>query len=600
MAEISKNQQLEVSKYIQETFDMYVELSASRREVLFEIYEAYRTFKSEKSADWSTAFKVNKAHEVVNKVLPRIIAKNPRWLVSARTDEFIAEDRQLTWQERQQRIKEQQNMAEWVQDYLTYIFDRYNLKEPIRLWAKSFLTYGNWYAKVKYKYETTRVRGENGIEEKITWEYPTIDAKSWTDVYVDPRYVLLEDMPCVIEVTENVRFHDLKRKEDKYFNLDIIEGLPTTKEFQEDPNSSKAKIYEITGIPMDNAKNGVDKNSLTLRTFYGKYLLEGEDDEKLYRVSTVNDMIVIEFEEITCIPFEDIKAFDDIETHYAVWMVEPIMGLQDEMNFKKNAASEYINHWLNRSWIWSPNSWINPATLIWRPNNIITTTKDAITAEQNLREIPHRDLNPTYFQEQNDIERQIQSQTFTVDTSANKSNQALTNTATWIRVKFFESNTVIDELRKHFEEWLERLAYKLLESTFENMEDNIVIKKLDDEWFWEINKELLRDAITRYSIKVEVNSSSYDDIESRRENEIAFFNILSQAAQAGVPINFKESVTDVIGTFEKKDPSRFIFSDEELAEQQSAAQIEQPEKENIDAVSLTEEVAKWGITTWVQ
>jgi hypothetical protein len=29
-------------------------------------------------------------------------------------------------------------------------------------------------------------------------------------------------------------------------------------------------------------------------------------------------MAVIEFEEITSIPFEDIKAFDDPESHYAV------------------------------------------------------------------------------------------------------------------------------------------------------------------------------------------------------------------------------------------------------------------------------------------
>ena len=59
-----------------------------------------------------------------------------------------------------------------------------------------------------------------------------------------------------------------------------------------------------------------------MRTFYGKYELEGEEEdeeiEKLYKITTVNDMIVIEFEEITCIPFEDIKAFDDTETNNAV------------------------------------------------------------------------------------------------------------------------------------------------------------------------------------------------------------------------------------------------------------------------------------------
>jgi hypothetical protein len=37
-------------------------------------------------------------------------------------------------------------------------------------------------------------------------------------------------------------------------------------------------------------------------------------------------------------------------------MVEPILSLQEEQNFKKNSASEYVNNALNRSWIWSPNS----------------------------------------------------------------------------------------------------------------------------------------------------------------------------------------------------------------------------------------------------
>jgi hypothetical protein len=111
-------------------------------------------------------------------------------------------------------------------------------------------------------------------------------------------------------------------------------------------------------------------------------------------------------------------------------MVEPIASLQEEANFKKNSASEYINNALNRSWLWSPNSGVNPRDLVSRPNNIIATTADAITAQNNLVELPHRQLTTDYFQEQNDIERQIQNATFTVDTSSQKSQQALTNTAT--------------------------------------------------------------------------------------------------------------------------------------------------------------------------
>jgi hypothetical protein len=50
-----------------------------------------------------------------------------------------------------------------------------------------------------------------------------------------------------------------------------------------------------------------------------------------------------------------------------------------------------------------------------------------------------------------------------------------------MRIKFFESNAVIDEIRKHFEAGLERLAYKLLQEIAENIEDNMTIKQMDDE-----------------------------------------------------------------------------------------------------------------------
>ena len=600
MAKISKDQQLDAVLYIEDTFEDYKKLNQQRREELFEIYEDYRSFKQEKQAEWSSTYKVNKAHEIVNKVLPRIIAKNPRWLVNIRTDEFVAADKLLTWQAKIDRIKQLQEMANWVQDYLTYIFDRYNLKEPVRLWAKNMLIYWKSYAKIKFKYETARVREEWWeITEKVIWEYPTIDAKSWTDVYTDPRYVLLEDAPAIIEIIYNVRFADLKRKKDDYFNLDEIEWLPNENDFKEDEMWSKSRIYEITWIPVSEITWWVDKDNLTLKTFYGKYILEWEEDEKLYRITTVNDMIMIEFEEITCIPFEDIKAFDDTETSNAVWLVEPIQSLQEELNFKKNSASEYINQWLNRSYLWSPNSWVNPADLISKPNNIIATTKDAVTAQNNLIEIPHRSIPSDYFAEQNDIERQIQSQTFTVDTSVQRSQQALTNTATWARIKFFESNTVISELTNHFEEWLQRLAYKLLEVTFENMEDNIVIKKLWDEWFWEINKELLRDAFNKYSIKVEVNSSSFDDIESRREDAIAFFNMLIQWANTWVPVDFTEALKDIIWTFEKKDPDRFIKAPEVAEWAKIAWRVEWTEWEVSEAAELTEAVAQWWITAWL-
>jgi hypothetical protein len=137
------------------------------------------------------------------------------------------------------------------------------------------------------------------------------------------------------------------------------------------------------------------------------------------------------------------------------------------------------------------------------------------------------------------------------------------------------------------------------------MEDNIVIKKMWDKWYWEINKELLRDAVNRYSIKIEVNSSSFDDIESRREDSLAFANIMSLAASQWVPIDLQEVYKEVIGTFEKKDINRFIKQANPL--EQLMPQIwwqpaiwTKKEKPMTESSALTEQVAQWNITSWIK
>ena len=100
--------------------------------------------------------------------------------------------------------------------------------------------------------------------------------------------------------------------------------------------------------------------------------------------------------------------------------------------------------------------------MVSKPWNVIPTSRSIEDVQANLFEIPMRTLTSDYFQEQNDFERQIQAVTFTVDTSNPQNQQALTNTATGARIKFFESNIVIDDKRKAFERGLQRLAYKLL------------------------------------------------------------------------------------------------------------------------------------------
>ena len=614
-------EQLAAILHVSQTFDMYKNLLRDYRNRLLEVYKEYSTFKQEKIADWKTTFKVNKAHEVVNKITPRIMSKNPKWLVSNKPDILNDVYKLDNAEEQTKRMDELDIMTVAVQDYLSHIFDKYNLIEPAIMWAKNMVIYGNSFAKIKFKYEMSSTikptnkeeayideNGEEVIEvkdkekEEYVWgEHPTIEVKNWSDIFYDPRYTNFDDLPAIIEYQNGVRLADLKRSKEKYINLDKLDDITQMAPFQDDPEWYRTRLQAITGLNCQTVSEWVDKNALSLKTYYGLYEVKGE--EKMCKISIVNDIVVICIDEISQNPYELIRCFEDTETLFSWGFVEPIVGLQQELNFKKNSASEYINQALNRSFVRNPNSWINPRDLVSKPWNIIPTTRSMEEVQNGLFEIPMRTLTTDYFQEQNDFERQIQAVTFTVDTGNPNSQQALTNTATGARIKFFESNSVIDSKRKSFERWMSRLAYKLLNETFENMEDNIVIKKNGDEWYWEINKELLKNAIQKYEIRVEIGSSSYDNIEDRREDAIAKYNLWLQAKQAWVPVDLTKLFKNVMWTFEdKEDYIENIQQQQQMAQimgQQGWSPFPQPTPQADTASALTEQVAQGGITTWI-
>lgn len=567
MIKLSIAKQAEVVETIKSTFTEYEQNLAWYRERMERIYKAVSSFTGTKNQKkpWETTFKVNKAHEIENKVLPRVISRNPRWIVTYKSEDMLEQNANVD------------DMSDAIRDYLSHIFQKQDIKEMLRLWAKNMVRYGNGWAKIWYKYDISRTpekkkvtvvdelwnpvdQVQKDIKEKIADEYPNIEVKNWTDVFYDPRYLRFEDMPAVIEVSRNVRLSYFTKNRGKFMNVDELISLALN---QEDDHWYRQRVLALTGVNLS-WQSRLSRDRLDVKCYYWLYDLWNTDDrswERLYEFWTVNDTVLVYADEISVMPFEDIRCFEDTDTYFSTWFVEPIIGLQEEMNFKKNQASNYINLQLNDQWIRSPNSWIDPRKLNSAPWNIIPTTKSAQDAQANLVQIKKNQLPFEYFQEQNDFERQIQAATFTIDTAQPLSQQSLTNTATGAKIKAFENNSVMDEARKHFEEWVARLAYKLLQYTFDNLDSNVIIKKTDGTWFREINKEAMRDAIERYDIRVEAWSSSYDSEETRREVAIAQRNLATQAAQAWVPIDMKYLFEQLMGTFEGLDVKKLFKSE---------------------------------------
>lgn len=57
----------------------------------------------------------------------------------------------------------------------------------------------------------------------------------------------------------------------------------------------------------------MDKNNLTIKEYYGYY--DYGTGESLYKFTTVSDLILICIEEITQIPYEQVRAFEDTESN---------------------------------------------------------------------------------------------------------------------------------------------------------------------------------------------------------------------------------------------------------------------------------------------
>lgn len=105
---------------------------------------------------------------------------------------------------------------------------------------------------------------------------------------------------------------------------------------------------------------------------------------------------------------------------------------------------------------------------------------------------------------------------------------------------------------------MSRLGYKLLQEAYDNMEWNIRVKKKDWSGFREVNKEAFKNALSKYDIRIEAWSSSFDSVEQRRDDAIARMNLALQVAQAGVPVDLKSAYENVMSTFEWVDTTKLF------------------------------------------
>jgi len=556
---------------VKKTKTLYEQKNSKRKEQLAEIYEETMSYQGVKEADWDSVLKVNYANQVEQTVTSRITARSPKFIVSLKDSAkkiasmyYPASDKSSP--EYLRMVKQVEEWSTSIQEYLNTLFDSYYYNAALRRIAKSLVRYGNAYGMVQYQVDTYANYKEGKINRQTADEYPMLFDISWRDVWLDPRFPQIADSPAVIRTRKNVRLSELYSFDD-LFNLDEIKNMRSS------DISTRSEDQKVLSLFSDNIQENVEQNNqtsaFTVDMFYGYFSESGEvKDEKIYEIWTVNGNVCIKLKEVPKIPVNSVTCFEDPEQHYGIGYVEPILGLQREYNFKMNSSIQFINTNLNKSWFYDPASGIDPRALAnaSAPGAIIQATNGMEMALNGLREIPRSPIDSSYFSQQNEIKADIQSLSFTIDSGNPMSRAGSTDTATAVRAKFYEVSSVYSDTLKHFEEFLTRIAYDILDCVAMNAENDVVVKHLGNGDYKWAKPEVFKDGPLRYAIRVEVGSSSFDSIENRREDALAKFAVLERAAGAGVNVDFAAALKDILGTFEGINVDKYIKSDLDIGD----------------------------------
>lgn len=523
-----------------------------RKKQLETIYEAVMDYYPRKQKDYETNLKVNFANYIEQLVTARITAKAPKFIVNlAQNPREIAS---MYMKEDAEGFNEfvREIATQWsprVQTYLDIMFKNFDASSVLEMGAKQLIRNGNCYGMPVYKYKTYKTvkekKGKKVMVEKIAEEYPTIEIVPLDELYFDPRYHQVDESDGVVRRKDKVRLSQLYAMQEKenLFNLDRI--LPSD-EF----NTAKSVIYNIM-IPGAQAPTRAD--TLMVDMFYG-YFNDTEDPAKemIWELWVLNGSLLIKSEVITEIPIVSGFSFGDPAQHFGVGFVEPILGLQDEYNFKMNAAIQAINNNLNQTFLYDPNCGIAPNDVQYAnaPGYVITAHNGVPAAQEGFQQIQRQTIDPAYFSNQNEIRADMQTVSFTIDAGNPLNNAGTTDTATAVRAKFFDSNVVYSNVLKHYEQWLVKIAYKVLDMLALKYRDDKIITQLG-KWKYDwLSKVALEEAPLRYSISVVVGSSSFDSQENRREDAIAKTTIIKEAIEAGVPLDPTKAYADTLSTFE--------------------------------------------------
>lgn len=323
--------------------------TTSQDEIWKRSYNNWRGILDQSLYPWRSKLFIPWSFTVVETIIPKVFARDPKWRALARNPDFPADGPRV------------------VQDLLTYQWNRMGMRLKMYDYIKDSLMYSKGFAKVHWNFKTkvTTIQepivGENDEitfkevkKSNIEYDDPKVDIVDPFDIYVDPDATSLGDAGYLIH-RKTVPLSEVKNNPN-YKNVDKIKQASYADQYMD-----KLTRYEASnGVPQK------DKHKELVE------ILEYWEQDRL--VVVANRGVVLRDSPNPYhhkqIPFVELDDYRDPHKYYGQSELSVIDPLQREINAIRNQRRDYDNLALNPVVRMIPGTLRNPNSAVMAPGNV--------------------------------------------------------------------------------------------------------------------------------------------------------------------------------------------------------------------------------------
>jgi hypothetical protein len=582
--------------WVSEIEQEFLRLNKRLRTKWGDYYRLVRTFENDQMLPGASNIFIPKIWEIIEKKVPAVIAHNPKFLAYPRKNAAIA-------------------YIPSIRDVLNAWWEQQDMQMRIERWVKEGFFYGTtiaklgWYQKFKeVKSEEEIVNPETGettmepyTENEVIEEGPTFETRSVFDILTDPRVETFEESIGQIDVIDNVRLADLLQDKEIYDLSRLIKDRKDYAEGHDDRNNPTEKSDAMDDRGVDDTPTKMDKSTLTLKEYWGKFN-ETDDpaNEKEYVITVVwqsgkvIDVIRCqENSEEELLGFRPFVKFDDHVIQgefYAVGEVEPLEGLQIEYNNIRNARIDFNNAVNYPEWMYNMNAGINPVNLVHKPNNLIPVEVPIGTDINTVLRTIEKPVQPqSGYNEEGQLNRDFQTISQTVDYTDRGGSKGFSSTATGVASRDAERSQQVNNVVRHLEDSISKIGTMWLRLASKFVDDEIVIRRkrteqdveremtenpetptasVEDvpEKFTKISADVFKDIEENYTIKVEAGSTTAYSAVGKAQDATNLGNLAAQFIALGIPVDGSKVFLDILrDSFQKSNPEAYLKQAEPAA-----------------------------------